>query len=176
MELDQIIFYGVLTLGISILFRWLSKASQKGIELNTQGFTFLRLHPFYRIIGYLALLMTLILSIGILLNEEDAILIVFLSWLVFGSLGVYLLLWYYKHEVKFDPEGLEVSSWLGKVQDLQWSEIDDIRFAPLSGQIKMKGNGKTLKIHQHLVGLNTLLELMEEKTIFKKDQLNLPFS
>lgn len=175
MELDQIIFYGVLTLGISILFRWLSKASQKGIELNTQGFTFLRLHPFYRIIGYLALLMTLILSIGILLNEEDAILIVFLSWLVFGSLGVYLLLWYYKHEVKFDQEGLEVSSYLGKVQQLQWSEIDDIAFSPFSGQIKLKGKGKTLKLHQHLLGLNTLLDLMEAKTPFKKGELKLPF-
>lgn len=174
MALENILTYGITTAAVILFYHFATKSSQKNVEMNPHGLTALRIHTLYQILGFMALLFTLIFSIGILLNEDDAILIVFFSWLLFGSLGVFLLLWYYKHEVKFDQEKLIVSSWRGKSQELRWTELEEVRFHPFSGQIKMTGDGKTLKLHQHLVGLNTLLELMEAKTKFKKDDLNLP--
>jgi len=174
MLIEDILPYAITTVAVLLFYRAVTKSSQKVIEMNPHGLTSLRLHILYQILGFLALLFTLIFSIGILLNEDNAIFIIFFCWLLFGSLGVFLLLWYYKHEVQFDEEQLIVSSWLGKSQDLKWSELEEVRFLAFSGQIKMKGEGKVLKLHQHLVGLSTLLTVMEKHTPFKKSELNLP--
>lgn len=175
MQIEDFLFYSFISALIFIVYSFVNKGNKKVLELNPDGSGLLRMHAFYRVIGYLALLMTLILSIGILLNEEDAILIVFFCWLIFGGMGVYLLMWYYKHEVSFDNDQIQVHSYLGKSQELKWSEIEEVVFSPLSGLLKMKGKGKVLKLHQHLLGLSTLLDVMEKQTPFSKTELNFPY-
>ncbi|MEL6254401.1 MAG: hypothetical protein AAFR87_20500 [Bacteroidota bacterium] len=174
MPTEEILTYSITTFAMLFFYRIVTKSSRKVIEMNPNGLTILRLHIVYQILGFMALLFSLIFSIGILLNEENAILLVFFSWLLFGFLAVFLLLWYYRHEVQFDNEQLIVSNWLGKSQKLKWSELEDVRFHLFSGLIKMEAKGKVVKLHQHLVGLNTLLAVMEQNTSFTQAELRLP--
>jgi len=95
--------------------------------------------------------------------------------LIFGGLSAPLLMYYYNHELEFDEESIVVKNWKGKVDKIKWSEIENVKFSPMWGYLKLKTKSKKLNLYQHLVGLVEFVKLMEIKTKFTAKELKLPF-
>ena len=58
MQIEDFLFYGFISALVFIVYSFVNKGSKKELKLNPDGSGLLRMHAFYRIIGYLALLMT----------------------------------------------------------------------------------------------------------------------
>jgi len=98
-----------------------------------------------------------------------------LVFLIFGPLGIYLVLSYYLHRISYDGNGIRLTSWYGKTTSLAWSEMEDIKYKPNSGYLKIFAREKWFSISTSFVSLRSLLNKMARETNLHIYKLNLPF-
>lgn len=133
------------------------------------------MNRFYQILGYISIGFASIFVIAALYYQEKEMYVMGLAMLLlFGGLGIPCLLYYRNHKLKFNDDKITVQNWRKKNQEISWAEIDEIKFNPFSGYLKLRGVNRKLTIHQHLVGLKEFIKKMEEKTKWKASELKLP--
>ena len=84
--------------------------------------------------------------------------------LLFAALGYSLCKLYSNHWLKYNDHTISVQNVMGQVSDIKWNEIESVSYENITSFIKIKGNGKHIKIHNELVGLEDFLEMFESKT------------
>lgn len=67
------------------------------------------------------------------------------------------------HSLIFDDKKVTAITWLGKSTSIEWENIEVLKFSAVSGQLALKGDHKTLKAHQHLVGLAVFIATLKNK-------------
>ena len=110
---------------------------------------------------------------------KDASMYLFSAFILFlfGGLALIILAYYKNHQVIFDEESILVKTWRGKGGTINWNNIAQVKYRALSGYIVIKDkNETTLKIHHQLVGLRSFIEMLEEKTNWKGEDLKLPIN
>jgi len=174
--MENLLLYGLIGIAVAVALAFLNKAASNQTTLNEFGWYELRMNRLYQIVGVLVGIMGLSF-LYLLIGERDSaafITIVILS-LGFAYLGLYCWLWYRNHRVKFNEETIKASNAFGKSNSIKWSEISKISYNSFSGLISvMDQQGAAVKIHQHLVGLNTFVEFMEQRTKWNAKDLKLP--
>ncbi|MCF8297221.1 MAG: hypothetical protein K9J13_06730 [Saprospiraceae bacterium] len=85
--------------------------------------------------------------------------------LFFGAWNTILL--YFKHNVIYDTEIIELTSWLGQTRKIKWTEIEEISFSTIASSIRMKSGKEKLYVHEHLKGYKNFVKILEEKTNMK---------
>lgn len=79
------------------------------------------------------------------------------------------------HRLTYDSQKIESKSWLGKTSTIHWDNIKTISFNSLFAMIIIVGeDGEKVKAHQHLVGLNSFVGMIEQKTGMTAKELKLP--
>jgi len=93
----------------------------------------------------------------------------------FGGLGTILIMYYQNHILTYNDNKITVQNWRKQTKEITWEEIENIKFSPLSGYLKIYGLGKKLSIAQHMVGLKGFTNMMEAKTKWNARDLRMPF-
>lgn len=175
MDWEKIILYGVIGLVVSFMMSYMNKGASQKIEENENGEIELQMNKLYQIIAYISIAIAIVFIIAAVYYQDNEIYLVSgLMLLLFGGLGVLVLMYYRNHKLKFGEERLVVQNWKGQKTELKWTEINHVKFNPFSGYLKINSLTKSLTIHQHLIGLRSFIEKMEEKTKWKAAELNLP--
>jgi hypothetical protein len=94
---------------------------------------------------------------------------------IFGGLGVKLILLYLNHYLLFDDQFIQVRNAKGVVTSIDWDKLQTASFNSFSGYFVLSTKtGSKLKVHQHLVGLNKFIELLEVKKGWTYSDLKFP--
>jgi hypothetical protein len=177
-HMEKFVVYAFIGVAVTAGFAFLNKAASKRTIKNEQGWYELRMNRLYQIVGVFVGLMGLSF-LFLIVGEKNAmalITILILS-LGFAALGFVCLLWYVNHRLNFNEQIVSASDFYGKSTSLNWNDVSNITFNSVSGLIKLTGtNGSNIKIHQHLVGLNSFVELMEQQTKWTAKVLKLPLN
>ena len=175
MDLGKVIAYVLIGMAVTLVINYMNKGASQEIEKGLNGEVELRMNKFYQTLGYVSIGIALIfILIALYYQETEMYIIGVLMLLLFGGLGLFCLMYYRNHRLNFNDEKIIVHNWRRKIEEISWGEIDEIKFNPFSGYIKVRGLNKNLRIHQHLVGLKEFTESMEKKTKWKASKLKLP--
>lgn len=63
---------------------------------------------------------------------------------------------YFNHRVVLKPNQLEITNWRGKKFTILRNEISEFKEDFGRRKFKLYAQGRTIRVHQHLVGLATL--------------------
>lgn len=113
---------------------------------------------FFTLTGYITLCEESILLLKIIYG-------LFALFLLYGSINTLLL--YKNHQVIYNLEGINHTSWQGKTTTIQWEEIKMISFSPLASSLKIETEKETIFIHEHIIGYKPFLKFVERKTGLK---------
>lgn len=180
--INQVIGVGLSALIVGGLNAYLNRSTHQKIDSSTNTANVLSLNNFYKIIGWIGMTMTIIFIVGMVyisITEEwnlAGFIILIVATLLIGYISFLTLSWYYFYRVSFDSEYIIVTDRKGESQTIAWKDIDQIRFRHTQGYIKIEANGKVIKIHQHLVGLQSFLIEMEKQTPWRIKDLHLPMA
>lgn len=156
----------------------LGKGTDSNVQANVNGGYELRMNKLYLVVGLSGLIIGLILILTFpLLAEElsvELFLILGLILLVFWGTGLTCLLYFVNHKVRFNKDSVEVVDVYGRKKEILWSEISEASFNTFSGLLKFQSSKTTVKVHHHLVGLNTLIGVMENQTKWDRKSLKIP--
>ena len=169
MDGEQVISYGVIgvaiSFAISMIINFRKKRASQEVGDNVKDEIELKIGKFYQIVGYHGIVMAFIFPIGALFYQETEMYIMGVTlFLLFGGLGLLLVMYYRNHRLRFDDHKIIVHSWRNKIEEITWQEIEEIKFNQTSGYLKIMGINKKLLIHKDLVGLHEFIQKMEEKT------------
>ena len=177
MEWLQFISTGFSILFTAIAFGYLNHgASQIESKELVNGGVELRMNKLYQYLGYFLISLSAIFTFGLVCYlGTEIFMAAFLIFLILSGFSIPMLMVYNNHKILFNDEKIVVQNWRKKIQKISWTEITEIKFHFFSGNIKVHGLNKTLKIHQHLVGLKTFTNKMEAQTKWTTKDLKLPF-
>lgn len=175
---EKIILYTIIGIAVSIAFAFLTKATAKSIAPNKNGLYNLSMNKLYGIMGFVGLIIGLLFLIFLPLtaeqNDSGILTIIILMLLIFWGTGIPCLLYYRNHNVTFDDKSIKTTNVFGKLKEIQWSDVLEIKFQALTGLLVLKTNNETIKVHQHLVGLSKFIEHIEDKTKWNRKELKIP--
>jgi hypothetical protein len=175
---ENFIFYAAIVLTVALTLRYLHKSTSKSISTDDKGQFSIRMHKLYNIVGIISIVLCLVITIGPILAGESDIgiyIMTFFMFLLFGGLGLLCILYYRNHNVLFDTTSITVQSPFGKLKSTSWQKLAKASFNPTSGMLILTdSDGQKLKIHQHLVGLNKFIRMLEIKTGWTSKELKLP--
>jgi uncharacterized membrane protein len=175
---DKIILYAVIGIVVSTVFAFLTKGTSKSVAIDQNGHYNLRMNKLYGIMGVIGLVFGLLfliflpLTVGI--YDRDVWVGVILMLLIFWGTGIPCLMYYRNHRITFNENSVSVVNVYGKVNEIKWSSVLDIKFKALSGLLVLSTKDEIVKVHQHLVGLSEFVELIEKKTKWTRKDLKVP--
>lgn len=161
---------------IGAFLAYSSRKSAKEVEKNIEGKYCLKINESYKWIGIASIILGIVVLIAAIISEEEGIFII-ASFIIlpFVGLGILLMMWYQNHRLIFDEETITVKSWKGNTTIIKWEDIDNIKFSPIWGYLRIFSKSKKQNIHYHLVGLIEFVKMMENKTKYRAKELKLPF-
>ena len=176
MDWEQIITSGLIGITITLVFSYMNNGANEEIEIQSNGDIELRMNKFYHILGYLSIgFASIFVMAALYYQDKEMYILGFAMLLLFGGLGLLILMYYLNHKLMFNEDKIIVHNWRREVQEIYWTEITEIKFNAFSGYLKINGRNKNLKIHYHLVGLKEFTKRIDQKTKWKSSNLNLPF-
>ena len=176
--MENFIVYAIIGVAVTTALAFLNKAASKRTIKNEHGLYELRMNRLYQIVGGFVGLMGLSFLL-LIVGEQDltALITILILSLGFAALGFVCLFWYVNHRLNFDERTVSATTFYGKTNTVNWNDVTSITFNSLSGLITLtSNNGTTVKAHQHLVGLNSFVELMEQQTKWTAKSLKLPLN
>lgn len=175
---EKIILYAIIGIAVSTALSFITKATGKSVDIVESGQFNLRMNKLYGIMGIIGLVFGLLFLIFLPLttepNDSGIWLAVILMLLIFWGTGIPCLMYYRNHRVTFDDNSIVATSLYGKIKEIKWTDIEDIRFKSMSGLLILTTKDDKLKVHQHLVGLSKLIEFVENKTKWTRKELKVP--
>lgn len=175
---EKVILYAIIGIAVSTGLAFLSNAKGKSVAIDESGQFNLRMSKLYGIIGVIGLVFGLLFLIFLPLttepNDSGIWFIVILMLLIFWGAGIPCLMYYRNHRVSFDDNSIVATNVYGKVKEIKWSDILNIKFKVLSGLLVLTTKNEIIKVHQHLVGLSKFIELIENKTKWTRKELKIP--
>jgi hypothetical protein len=127
----------------------------------TNRYMQLRIFKLYYYFGLASIVFSSIISIIILYYEQTSytFFLIFLLFIAGFIPGIMLILFYRNHRVCFNDKTITASSCLVKQKQINWDEINSIKYSLLSGSLKLKAKNKTISISKDLAGLDEFLEI-----------------
>ncbi len=175
---EKIILYVIIGIAVSTALAFLTKATGKSVDIDQSGQFNLRMNKLYGIMGIIGLVFGLIFLIFIPLtaepNESGIWMVVILMLLIFWGTGIPCLMYYQNHRVSFDDNSIVATSVYGKIREIKWTDIEDIKFKAMSGLLVLTTKDEKVKVHQHLIGLSKFIEFVEKKTKWTHKELKVP--
>lgn len=133
------------------------------------GSTELRLPRFYKVLGWICLVMPMGFLYGgtaVWLNEGfGKAWLILLAGVAFAYLCWKLISDGGNHRASYNAEVLQITDGRGKVQECAWSEITEGKVHPISKMIKLRTmDGRMMELSAMLIGSDGLFNMMAEKT------------
>lgn len=176
--MNEIIRYtlvGLLSVIITTLISRHLFYKKRSTNIGSVSFT---IPKWYYILSFLLGLISLGYWILMFTNENglksniNIIYIPFSLFLLYGAISSFMLAKYHKVECLEDE--IIVISKLNKSTRFKWSEIEYVKFNIASSNYIIKSHGQKAKLHAHLIGLNEILDLIEQNTSLQIDKKYAP--
>jgi hypothetical protein len=175
--MNEQIYYTLIIMTVIVTVSYLNKGSAKAIAFNKEQYL-LRVNKLYFYIGLFTILTSFVFAIvPPLVDPPDTAMLVaiFFMLLVFGGLGIKLILLYRNHYLLFDEEFVQVRDQKGVVTSTDWDKLQTASFNTFSGYLILSTiTGSKLKVHQHLVGISKFMEGLEAKKGWTSSELRFP--
>ena len=174
---EKAILYAIIGIAVSTALAFLTKATGKPVETDESGKFNLRMNKLYGIMGIAGLVFGLSFLIFLPLtspNDSGIWIAIILMLLISWGTGIPCLMYYRNHKVSFSDNSIIATNVYGKMKEIKWSDISDIRFKALSGLLVLTTTNEQIKVHQHLVGLSKFVEYIEKKTKWTRKELKVP--
>ncbi|MCF8461289.1 MAG: hypothetical protein K9G46_11240 [Flavobacteriales bacterium] len=170
------LFVGVAIAGALAI---LQRSSERKSAPSASGQFHLKMPMFYGVLGVMGWVFgTFFLSMLIVAIAEMRTVIILVGIGVSAMMfivGSFCFLYYWNHEVKFDQTSVEVTDHYGNTAKIKWTQVVDMNFGPISGQLTIKSAERSMKVHQHLSGVISLVDVIESTTRWTARELKLPF-
>ena len=151
----------VVILSAFILLLMWKMAQRKRIEDYKLGnFTF-RLPQYFLFLGILMLLFTVIFAFLIPIKNNEDIFYSIILFGLFGSGGIWLVLLYSSYLVNISGKEISYISIFKREIRMNWESIKLTEYKPKRGCIIASDKNQRIVIHQHVIGLDQLLEFIE---------------
>lgn len=126
----------------------------------------------YGIGGVVSLGIALLISIAILFSEEekDYTNIIPLI-LIFAIPGIILCLMTWMNQITLNSEEIIQRNMWGKTKSIKIHEIKSITFNPISLYLKINDGIVIIKCHDHLKGIEEIINTMTERTGITRNQM-----
>jgi len=175
--IEKVILHAIIGIAISTVLALLVKATRKSVEPDANGKFILRMNKLYGIVGMLSMVFGILFLTFFPLTPEfnsgELFLTLVLMLLIFWGTGIPCLMYYQNHRVIFNEDSIMVSNYYGKIKEINWSNITDIKFKPFLGVLVLSTTDAQVKVHQHLVGLSKFIEYIENKTKWTRKELKI---
>jgi hypothetical protein len=161
-----------------LFFAYLNKKAKSAVAPLEEDYFELRLHKLYWYMGVVSIVLGVMAFVLVMITSEEKNGWIFglLLFSIFVGLGIPSATWYANHRFNFDAKKLVVTNVYGNKTIMKWSEIESIRFNAMAGTLVFTDKNKQkIKAHQHLVGFETILIMMESTTKWRRKDLKLPF-
>lgn len=163
---------GISSLLILVSLYFIKKASKKKSKIDENGNSVHQLPLIYGIGGIVPFIISLIIIVAIVANDEptdstDAIVFV----VAFSFLGLIMCLMTWMNKVTLNSEEITQRNMWGKTTTIKMNEIKSIRFSRISLYLKISDDEKLIKCHDHLVGIEEILDTLSEKTGMTRSQM-----
>ena len=176
MEWNEILAMIFSAIAMQVLGFAFNRISRHKAELSTTGEYTMSLPNGYRILAFVCLVIAVIFIVGMIFFYEPGLIFIgTLMVLFFGGFGVYLLMCYRNHRVRFTDIYFSVTSWTGKERKIWWVDIRDMKYGVNSGYVKITAPNAKVGVSYHLKGFKTFLAMMERQTSYRIKDLRLPF-
>lgn len=155
----------IVSILVPLLLYFLNKASKQSAVALHDGSYELRMNKMYLVIGAAGALVGVLFLLLPILADEYSTKFFFIAGIMFLlSMGFSMpcLLWYKNHRLSFDKVGMYSTSAYGKVQSINWSDVNRVGFSPFMGVIDVTDkHGSIAKVHQHLVGVSSFVAMLQ---------------
>ncbi|MFB2118923.1 hypothetical protein ACEVG1_06895 [Parapedobacter sp. 2B3] len=138
---------------------WYIRKTANDVSFTTDGLAKLVMHPSYKYLSFICLLICLVCIAGAIYDHErmdtTGFAFLLLILFLFGFFGVYGLLVYYNHTVLFDEQVIICRGPLGRVKRIAWADITDVvHDTNLAVVYLYAGSRERLSIQQHVKGFD----------------------
>ncbi len=165
--MSQFILYGLIGIVSAILLNYLHRSStQKEVEL-LDGKTELRIHKMYAWIGYPSVLLGLAAGVGVLMAfglTVEGLIFFFIFTGIFVGLGIPCVLYSLNHMASTSNESLTVTDVYKRTKMIRWDKIERVKFLKTRGLFEIRAGSEKVRLHQHLVGLSSIMNELEIRT------------
>ncbi len=170
----ELIKYAVIIALVLLITFFARKASLKNPVETREGLTIYRLPKLYGIIGLISVVIGLIpLVVGLVDFSIETLKTVSFLFLLFGGLGMLLILMTWVHKIMISEENIIQKNMLGKIKIVKFSEIEKIRFNTITTELIIKSSNGKIRCHENLVGFSQLVNTLVKKTDFKREEFGL---
>lgn len=157
---------GIIFAVVIVLMKHLTSSSKKQPILNGEGVMVLRMNKNYSIFGYMNIAISAMIGIipclGLVETIGDTFIILCLVLFFIGS-GTLLVLVSRNTKVEIYDEKIRYYGITGKVKEIQWEDIRKVTFGKTSLELSLITMYEKIKIHMHMVGFLSFIELMKKK-------------
>jgi hypothetical protein len=162
-------------IAVSIIMAYLYKASKGKPKIDTKGNFILKLPKLYAILGFIgiAIAITLFIYDIFVTNEEDKTIIFSLGFFSV-LLGLPLFLVGSISHIKLTEFAIIQTTMFGKTKEIKWEEINDVKFGKVSSELKIKSADRSIKANLHLIGFDSLVNKLVEKTGKSLQEMGFP--
>jgi hypothetical protein len=117
------------------------------------------------IIGWGSIAISLIIGGAQILNRtSDQWPSIALLILLFGGLGILILVLLKKYTLEINKNGISQISHNGWTKDISWDQIEKIKYNVISRELTIYSANSKLKTHSDMIGFGQLYNLLAEKT------------
>ena len=163
-----------------LLLYFLNRASKQNAVALADGGYELRMNVMYLVIGVIGIGVGLFsLFIPLLADEYSVEIFIATSFIfmLFMGLAIPCFLWYKNHRLSFNDVAITSKDAYGKIQRINWSDVNQVRFNSFTGVVDVLGKqGSIAKAHQHLVGFSSFIKVLQaqkSKHLFASESLPL---
>lgn len=172
--MKDIIPISILSSILGFVFSYLKMQSVKTIQKDADGFTRLKMNVFYKYYGSFSLFLSALFIVSTALIENKVYIVVGgLAVLLFGGLGLFIFLYFKNHRCTFNEEFVEIVTWRGEKINLRTEEIKRVRMNHLLGHLKLYTSKRNVRLHSHLKGFQTFIDLLEKHRNIKNPTLHM---
>ena len=167
---------GWMTFGtIMALLMWLyEQSSRRAPVITSSGYQLLRLPKMMGVIGVVALGVGAgVVIYGLINFNKEDLLYIFLSFLLFGGLGMLLILETYVAKILLTEDSIIRINMLGRKKQILWKDIQNIKYNSTTMELKISSNTTKITCHRYLMGFYHLVRAILDKTPYTLEQLKI---
>lgn len=170
----ELIKYAVITTIVLLITFFARKASSKNPIETQKGITIYRLPKLYGIIGLISVGVGLIPLISVISDFSiETLKTVAFLFLLFGGLGMLLVLMTWIYKIMVSEEAIIQKNMLGKIKTVRFNEIEKIRFNKITTELIIQSTNGKIRCHENFVGFGHLVNILVKKTNFKREDFGL---
>jgi multidrug transporter EmrE-like cation transporter len=148
------------------LVSYLATSSSKAPEVTAAGLKVLRVNRGYAIIACIGTALIALLLV-LMFRRPGKTVAVFpmIIGIALGSLAVCVpvVLATVRLRVEFDRQIIRHHGTWGKVKEIRWAEIRQVKFSKARLELSLFGASTTISLNMHMIGFPVFLEAMKEK-------------